>query len=260
MRRVSPRVRRRRVEVVAQVGDAGELMPRSTAHSPDVAWSTSACRRRTPTRACARRSRSAGAPGVGVARAVAVRRAGATRWSCWPRAPRRGLPAQGPHRRDRRVRPPSGASRRAARRSTLDRVAARRPRRRATTARGAVRARARGAVADGRGPLQRCHRRAARRDAAARIEKPSRTSREARPGAAVEDHPPRPRRADVPPRIDSLAAGAAVTESASGHRCASCSASATRSCSPAMAGSRTRPSWSARSRAPAGSACSASAG
>ena len=46
-------------EVVGQAGDAEDLLRKVGAHKPDVASSTSACRRRTPTRACARRSRSA---------------------------------------------------------------------------------------------------------------------------------------------------------------------------------------------------------
>ena len=55
-------------EVVGQAGDADELLLKvALAHARTSRSSTSACRRRTPTRACARRRRSASSiPDVGV--------------------------------------------------------------------------------------------------------------------------------------------------------------------------------------------------
>ena len=53
--------------MVGQAGDAEELLLKVRAHSPTSRSWTSACRRRTPTRACARRARSAPSyPDIGV--------------------------------------------------------------------------------------------------------------------------------------------------------------------------------------------------
>ena len=103
---------RRRLEVVAQCGDAEELRW-ATATRPRSRSSTSGCRRRTATRGCGRRSRSARAhPGDRRAGALPVRRARARDEAA--RRLRRGrrLPAQGPDQRRGRVRRRGAAGRR----------------------------------------------------------------------------------------------------------------------------------------------------
>ncbi len=89
----------------------------------------------------------------------------------------RRLPAQGPHRRHRRLRR-VGAARRAGRlrARSVDRRPAGRAQAPLEPARGAQRARARGAGPDGRGPLQPGHRRRASSSRRARSRSTSRTS------------------------------------------------------------------------------------
>ena len=59
-------------------------------------WSTSGCRRRSPTRACGPRSRPAASPRAAGARALPVRRAALRPRTARRRRGRRRLPAQGP--------------------------------------------------------------------------------------------------------------------------------------------------------------------
>ncbi len=66
--------------MVAAVGDADGLLDAVTEHTPTCASSTCGCRRPTPTKACGRRSRSAGA----------IR---TSRCSCSPSTSRSGTPA-----------------------------------------------------------------------------------------------------------------------------------------------------------------------
>jgi DNA-binding NarL/FixJ family response regulator len=107
------------MEVVAQAGDAEDLLRKVGATSPTWRSSTSACRRRTPTRACAPpatiRERH---PGVGVLVLSGSRRGGLRDGALRRRRRRARLPAQGPRRRPRPLRRERAPRRgRAARRS-----------------------------------------------------------------------------------------------------------------------------------------------
>ncbi len=132
---------------------------RSRSTGPTSPWWTSGCRRRTPTRACGPRSRRAAGAAHAGAGAVPVRRGLLRRRPAGRRGGRGRLPAQGPGRGDRRV--PRRAGPGAAGGTVLDpEVVAQLlvRRRRDDPLQRTDPARAGGARADGRGPLEHQHR------------------------------------------------------------------------------------------------------
>ena len=186
------------IEVAAEAATAEELLAAVDAHEPDVAIVDI---RMPPTHTdeglrAAREIRERH-PDIGIVILSQHVEAASRRACC--RAPRAArLPAQGPGHRRRRVRRHAAPRRaRRLRARPAGRLAAAR-RRAATTAGGPHAARARGAPADGRGPLQPGDRRAARDHAAQRGEARLEHLHQARAAGHRQRAPARARRAPVP--------------------------------------------------------------
>ena len=194
-------------DVVAQAGDADDLVRKVGAHKPDVAIVDV---RMPPDntddglRAAIKPARRAPRPAA--CSSCPSTSSPTTRRRCWPTdAAGRRLPAEGPRRRRRAVhrRGPARRGRRVGARPR-GRLPPRRPQPRGRPARAAHAARARGARADGRGPLERRDRGGVRRLRARGREARDEHLRKARPGARAGGPPARAGRARVPARRSRL--------------------------------------------------------
>ena len=173
--------------------------------SPTWRSSTSACRRPTPTRGCARRARSASASRAPASSSSPSTSRPGTRWRCSPTS----AEGVGYLLKDRvsDLEQFADAVRRVADGgSALDPAVVGQlvgRRRRDDPLDELTAARARGARADGRGPLEPGDRGAAVRHAACRREARHEHLHEARPAGLHGRSPPRAGRARVPPRLGS---------------------------------------------------------